>query len=386
MKIYDISINSIKRRKSKAVLLLLGLSLSIASVIVLISISIEMEKNLEESLDDFGANIIITPHQKELNFNYAGISFGTVSYNSQKLKEDELLKIRTIKNNDNLKIISPKLINIDTLQDKEVMIAGVHFKEEILLKTWWDINGKAPSQENETLIGSIIAAKLNINISDEIFLNGKKFIVVGIINPTGSQDDEIVFIDLGFMQSLYGQENEISLAEISALCYDCPIEEIVRQASEKLPYAEIKPLKQAIESKMAAIHSFEKFSFGISLVIIIISMMIVFSNVNSSVIERTREIGVFKAIGYKNIDIMQIIFTEVLLISVVAGIIGYFLGLSGSHIFIPLIAENANFNINFSWSLLSIATIISASVAFIASMLPLKKAVRLDPIAALKTL
>ncbi|MCF6268318.1 MAG: ABC transporter permease [Melioribacteraceae bacterium] len=386
MKIYDISINSIKRRKSKAILLLLGLSFSIASVIVLISISLEMEQNLEESLDDFGANIIITPDKKELNFNYAGISFGTVSYNSHKLKEDELLKIWTIKNKENIKIVSPKLINISTLNESEIMIAGVHFNQEILLKTWWDINGNVPVQKNETLIGSIISTKLNVHINDEIILEGKKFIVTGIINPTGSQDDEIVFIDLAVMQKLYNQENEISLAEVSALCYDCPIEEIVRQASEKLPGANIKPLKQAIESKMAAINSFNNFSYGISLVIIIISIMIVFSNVNSSVIERKREIGIFKSIGYKNIDISIIILAEILLISVVAGIIGYFMGLTGSHIFMPFVIESSNLQINFSWSLLSLATILSASVAVVASLIPLNSAIKLDPISALKSL
>jgi len=386
MKIYDISINSIKRRKSKAILLLLGLSLSIASVIVLLSISIEMEKNLEASLDDFGANIIITPNKKELNFNYAGISFGTVSYNSQKLKEDEVLKIRTIKNKENIKIVSPKLININTINGSEIMVAGVHFSQEILLKTWWDIDGSLPSQKNETLIGSKISTKLNVHLNDEIVLNGEKFIVIGILNITGSQDDEIVFIDLAVMQVLYNQENEISLAEVSALCYDCPIEEIVRQASEKIPNAEITPLKQAIESKMAAINSFENFSFGISFVIIIISMMIVFSNVNSSVIERMREIGIFKSIGYKNIDIAKIILAEVLIVSIAAGIIGYFVGLLGTHIFIPFVLESSNIQINFSLPLLSIAIILSASVASIASLLPLKSAVKLDPISALKSL
>lgn len=386
MKIYNISLNSIKRRKSKSILLMIGLVLPVAAVIILLTVSNKVNEHLEINLDEFGANIIITPKTDEMSFTYAGISFGNISYNSSELRYEDISKIRTIKNKENINIVSPKLIKVLQINSEEILTAGVIFEEELRLKKWWKINGKQSIAKGEVLVGEKARKKLGLIKNQKLNINGKNYDVAGIIEPTGSQDDEMVFVSLDEMQLITGEENTISLVEVAALCYDCPIEEIVRQISEKIPNSEIKPLKQQIESKMAAVSSFESFSMGVSIIILLTSILIVFSNINSSVIERTREIGIFKALGFRNADIAKIFMIEILLISFFSGIIGYIIAYYASQLFVPLLTNDREIIISWDFTLIISAIIISIGVAGLSSIVPIYKAISLDPVVAFRAL
>src|SRR3990172_459465 len=293
MTIYSISIKSLLRKKSKTFFLIFGLVLAVSSVVSLLVLSTEMSANISKDLDEYGANIIITPKSDELSLSYSGISLGDVTYNHESLTENDIKKIGRIKNNKNISVISPKLLTIERIDSNLVMIVGVVFSEEIRLKKWWKFTGRAPKELDEAMIGSEVVEKLGLGINDKIKIKDEEFSVAGILQPTGSQDDELVFVDIHVAQELFNMKENISLIELAALCYDCPIEEIVRQTSEQLPNARVSAIRQSIDTKMAAVHQFENFSIGISAVILFISLLILFTNVNSSISDRIRELGVF---------------------------------------------------------------------------------------------
>lgn len=392
MKLYNISIQSIRRRKSRTAFLIIGLLIAIASFVTLFIVSENVNKSIAESLDEFGANMIITPKSDGLNLNYGGVSIVGLTVENGSLKESDIVKIKSIKNKENLSIIAPKLFNKVTVKpenssfEKNVIAAGVNFRDEIRLKKWWKVSGRFPEKSNEILVGNDIAKKLNVSLNQKISLNKKEFIVTGILHETGSQDDGLIFIDLKTSQALFNKKDELSLIEIAARCYDCPIQEIVRQTSAKLPDAKVTAIKQTIESKMAAIHSFEHFSFGISTVILVISLLVVFTNVNASVNERTKEIGIFMAVGFRKSHIIQVILLEVLISSIVAGLSGFFIGVGAAKIITPVLSMNAESNINYNYSLLFISVGMAILAGMLASIFPALRAARLDPTVAFRSL
>lgn len=384
MKIYSIAFQSLRRRKAKTIFLIVGLFLSVASVVTLITISENINKSVAINLDEFGANIIITPKSNQLMISYGGLSLGEVSFNNSQLSENDLQKINTIKNRKNLSIISPKLFETVNLKAKNVLIAGVRFSEELKLKKWWVINGKSPFSPNNLLVGSNSAEALHIKINDTLVINEQRFVVSGILSNTGSQDDALIFMDIFTAQTLFRKPSKLSLIEIAALCYDCPIEDIVSQTSSVLPTANVTPIKQNIESKMMAVHSFERFSLGISLVMLVTSFLIVFANVNASVTERTKEIGIFKSIGYRNSHILQIILTEVIAASLTAGLLGFFAGISASKLVLPFLSMHGLSSFTYNFTTLPIAVLLSLFVGITACIYPAIKASRLDPTVAFR--
>lgn len=392
MKLYNISLQSLRRRKSRTVFLIIGLLLAVASFVTLYVVSENVNKNVAENLDEFGANMLITPKSDDLNLNYGGISVTGLTFENNSLSQDDVEKIKTIKNKDNLSIIAPKLFNsikvqnLDATGEINVVAAGVNFMDEIRLKKWWRLTGKYPSQTNEVLIGYEAAKLLGIKLNQRINLNEEEFLVTGVLDETGSQDDRLIFLDLKKSQELFNKQNELSLIEIAARCYDCPIEEIVRQSSAKLPGAKVTAIKQSIESKMTAIHRFEHFSLGVSAVILIISLLIVFTNVNASVNERTKEIGIFMSVGFRRWHIIQIILLEVLIASFAAGVFGFFIGIVGAKVITPILSMDDSIKINFNYALLLLSAGMAVIAGLLASILPALRAARLDPTVAFRSL
>jgi putative ABC transport system permease protein len=385
LKLYNISLNSLWRRKARMLFLLVGLLIAISTVIILLNITQTMNSDIANKLDEFGANILIVPQSDELSLSYGGMSVSGVAFDVKPLDESDISKIGKIKNKDNIKIISPKLLNVAEIQQKKVMVVGVDFEQELALKKWWIIIGATPKEKDEALVGAEVKKKLNLSLGQVILINSVPFKIKGILEENGSQDDQLVLIDLGRAQQLFNKGSEISLIEVAALCYDCPIEDIVAQTSEQLPGAKVTAIQQTIKTKMKSIAQFEQFSIGVSIVILLVAGLIVFTSMSASVNERKKEIGIFRAIGYRQSHIIQIILQEAFLISSVAGIIGYFLGLVISIYVAPIIGADS-VTISMNINMISISLIISILIGMSASLYPSIKASRLDPTVALQSL
>lgn len=382
MRLSNISINNLKRRKANMFFLVLGLSIGIATVVALLTVTVTMREDIDRKLDEFGANILIVPKSDQLSLSYGGMTISGV-FEVRELQENDISKIRAIKNNENISTIAPKLIGAVEVGRKKVLLVGVNFRNELKIKKWWMIRGSHPDKANEVILGSKAAKKLKKATGQTILIKQKEFVVSGVLEETGSQDDDLVFADLKTTQSILGKEGKLSLIEISALCNTCPIEEIVAQITKKLPNAKVSAVKQSVESKMHTVEQFSKFSLGISILVIFIGSLIVLTTMMSSVSERTREIGIFRAIGFRKYHIMRIILLEVLIVSIVGGLVGYIAGFSVARLVTPRLVD---LSLSVSWNpyLAIFAVMLSILISLLASLYPAIYASRLDPVKALR--
>ena len=385
MKLYRISMNSLKRRKGKVFFLVFGLSIGIATIVTLISVTESMTLDLEDRLDRFGANIVMTPKNENLTLSYGGVSVGGVNYQLTEFNESDLAGIRKIKNSKNLGIIAPKVLGPYHLSGKNVLLMGVDLESELALKTWWQFDGKYPETQDELLIGAQAARAFNLKVGDRVDLEGGRFHVSSILNDTGGPEDSIIIGDLHALQSVLGKTGKVSLVEISAFCRGCPITEITLQIAEKFPDAKVTALRQAVMSKMQSIDLIKSFSFGIALLVIFIGSLLVFVTMMGSVNERTREIGIFRAIGFRRGHIMQVILLEAMIVGLLGGFLGFFIGNGVAWSAIPLVIANGTFS-GINPALGGISILLSVSLSLLASLYPALKASRLDPSMALRAL
>ena len=176
------------------------------------------------------------------------------------------------------------------------------------------------------------------------------------------------------------------MAEVAALCKDCPIDEMVRQISDALPGAKVMAIQQVVKGRMEALSQFKKFSFGISGVIMLIGSLVVLVTMMGSVRERTDEIGIFRAIGFRRGHVMKIIFLEAGIVSGLAGIIGYFLGLGAANVAVKFFSESHSVSAPFDFTLAAVAFFVALGVGLVSSAYPALMAARLDPNEALRAL
>ena len=386
MTFLDISLSSLRRRKSKMMFLVIGLVIAVSTMVTLVSVAHRMNAEIATSLDEFGANILIVPRGHDFSLSYGGMSVSSVSFDTRTLTESDAKLIRTIKNKENISIVAPKLLTATKIRGKTILVVGVEFVQELRLKKWWSIVGRAPATDSEILLGADVTTALGIGLNQVLEINGKPFVVAGTLEPTGSPDDGVVLMDLKRAQEIFGKPGELSLLEVAALCYDCPIEDIVAQTAEKLPSAKVTAIRQTIESKMEALHHFETFSLGISLVVLIVGALTVFTSMTASVNERSREIGIFRAIGFRQSNVIRIILTETLITSVIAGFLGYLVGVGVTGFVSPMLGIAGKWGYPVDLAMLGVSILLSIVVGFGGSVYPAVKASQLDPNVALKAL
>ncbi|TGE32832.1 FtsX-like permease family protein [Desulfosporosinus sp. Sb-LF] len=385
MRLTDISIQNLRRRKMRSALLVISVIIGMASIIFLYTTTQAMKEDVANKLDQFGSNILILPDTGEA-MTFGGITV-EAPIQTNELNMSLIPLMKTIKNKETLATIAPKLLVDTKIEGQEILLLGVDFPQELRLKKWWKLDGLAKNQiptANEVILGSEVARSLGLSPKQTITIKGQDFTVAGIVQPTGStENDQAVFIDLAVLQKLSNRPNAISLIEAAAFCYTCPIDEVTKQLTAILPGTKVTALRSTLESRNDTISKFNLFARSVSLILFLASSLVITMTMKSSVEERTREIGILRAIGFRKRHIIQIVLTEAGLLSVLGGLLGYLIGM-GAAVSFGSVLVNAQVQIPWQFNLLVYGLSASFLIGFIASLYPAWKAARLDPTDSLR--
>ncbi len=385
MTLKEIAYRNLLRRKSKAAFILAGLIIGVATVVTVVSLVESMTHDITEKLDKYGANILIVPKTENLTLTYGGLSLGGVSFEMEEIREKELARIATIKNAANVAAVGPMVLGAVSIQDRKVLLAGVDFKATRVLKPWWKIDGSAP-QPGGLLLGSDTAKIMGLKMGSTVDIAGQPLTVSGILQPTGSQDDQLAFTPLSTAQALLGKKGLVSMVEVAALCNQCPVDDMVRQIAAILPAAKVMAIQQVVKGRMETLSHFRKFSYGVSAIVILIGGLVVLVTMMGSVKERTEEIGIFRAIGFRKSHVMRIVLFEAAIVSSIAGVIGYLLGFGATKLTFRFFTESRDLAIPLNPELAAAALVIAMAIGLVSSIYPALMAARMDPNDALRAL
>lgn len=385
MTLKDIAITNLRRRKTKALFVLAGLLIGVSTVVALMSLVEAMKEDINHKLEMYGANILVVPKTENLSLTYGGLSLGGVSFEMQEIKEEELDNIKNIKNAANVAAVGPMVLGPVTVNGQRILMAGVDFQAFQILRPWWSVKGKIPDEDG-AVMGAEAARVLGLTTGDKFKVNNKEIQVSGVLETTGSQDDGLIFGPLAMTQELLGKKGRISMAEVAALCSGCPIPEMVEQISGVLPGANVMAIQQVVKGRMETLNHFQKFSYGVSALVLLVGSLMVLVTMMGSVRERTIEIGIFRAMGFRRSHVIRIILLEAAIISGMAGILGYVAGFSATKILIPFFTEGHGAHVPFNPVLAAGAFLLALIVGLAASSYPALMASRLDPNEALRAL
>ncbi len=387
MNLMTIPLRNIRRKPSKTLLLLLVFSLGVMSIVALFQVSRVVGHSLEKKLTAFGANIIISPVTEKLSVSYGGFHMGDMLFDVHDLPEETTVgAIRSIALQDRISAVAPKLVSMTRVEETAVALVGVRWKQERGIKSYWATAGRFPERPDQVLAGSKAAAKLALAAGDTVELLGRKFTVSGTLYETGSDDDTVIFLDLGALQELQGKPGATSFIEVAALCSGCPIEDIVAQLQEKLPGVEVKALQQVINQRMASIHFVQKLALSISVVILVTAAAMVSLSMLSAVNERRKDIGILRSLGYGKRQIFVIFCLEAGLIGAVSGLVGYLGGFGASFKVLEFLAMAEGGSPVFSFPHLLLASALFAMVTVFSAVYPAWKGAGVEPSTALVAL
>ncbi len=385
MRLEHIVLHNLRRRKGRAIFLVIGLLIGVATVVTLLSLTDAMGQRAQHELENFGANIIISPRSDALALNYGGIQLAGVNLVAKELEQSSLANIDDIPNRRNVATIAPKVLGAVEVDGQRIMLMGVDPAAEFKIKRWWSIAGRPVEQGRELLVGDVVAKRFNLNMGDTLKVNGQDFTVVGLLAKTGSQDDQLLIAPLDVAQATLGKPGQVSMVEIAALCHDCPVDDMVNQLQTVLPGTDVQAVQQVVKTRMHALGQFRLFAWGVAVTVVIIGALLVFVTMMGAISERTREIGIFRAIGYRRRHVLHLVLMEATIVSALAGVLGYLTGVAATLVALPLLDGG---KASWQWNpTLAVAAVFAAIfVGLLASLQPAFRASRLEPSEALRAL
>jgi putative ABC transport system permease protein len=384
-----IAFSNLRRRKSRAAFLVAGLLVGIGTVVALLTLSQALTVQAQNNLETYGANILVAPRADGLSLTYGGVTLGTAATEQQDIRQADLKRIDTIANRRNVAIVAPELLGAVKVDGKDGLLMGVQPKNEFDLKKWWSVDGRPPRSGDEVVAGSAAARALHLANGDRVAIGDRQFTVTGVLRPTGSEDDNLLITDLGAAQTILHKPGKVTMVQIAALCSNCPVEKIVAQVGGVLPGTRVTAMQQQVKNRMHAIDQFRTFSWIVAGVIIVIEALVVFITMMGSVNERTREIGIFRALGFRRLHVTGLILIEAAVASLLAGVLGYLAGMAVSYALLPVLAgSGASADVAVAWTPALAAGAVGLAVAIgaVASLYPALRASRMDPTVALRAL
>jgi putative ABC transport system permease protein len=380
-----IALSNLRRRKARALFLLVGLAIGVATVVALVAITQSLSGQTEARLQSDGANILITPPSESVSLSYGGLSVGGMTVGARSLDQRRLDAIDSIRDRETITGVAPELVGPVRVGSERLLLMGVLPEEEFALKRWWSVDRGRPLRGTRELVAGWTAAqRLGLAMGDYVEIGGRRFTTTGILRETGSQDDDLLIVDLRAAQRILDRRGQVTLVEIAARYGEVPVDRVVEQLAAALPGTRVTEVQQAVRSRSHALAEFRSFSYAIVGVVIAIEALVVFLTMMGSVNERTNEIGIFRAIGFRRGHVTRLVLIEAFVISALAGVAGYIVGMGTVYAVLPFVATAAEVLWTPLLGLLAVG--LSIGIGVLASLSPARTAGRLDPTEALRAL
>jgi putative ABC transport system permease protein len=390
MRLHTLVLKDVSRRKTKLGLAVLSVVVAAAAIVAVVTTFSAATQGLYEESNKFGANIIVRPEVAKIPLVAGSTSIGSLSTGENYIEESQIPKIYTIKNNTNLAVVAPRLYGIAKLGNSSVVVMGIDPEKEIKLKSWWEIQGHwmpaETSEKTEVMVGSDIAGPLGLKEGSPITLSQGNVsinaLVAGVIERTGGNEDGYVILPLATSQYLLSKEGKVSSVEVRALCNNCPVEEMSRQIEEVLPGTEARPMSQIVKTEMAVVEHTQSSAMAVSIITLLVSTLTVASTMLASVNEKLKEIGIMRAVGASNTQVVYMLFFEGAIIGVIGGSIGFVIGTLVSYIAAPLLVSVTPPPM---WEIWPVVAGICILTGMVASVIPAKRALGIDPAEVLRS-
>ncbi|MDR2967911.1 MAG: ABC transporter permease [Methanobacteriaceae archaeon] len=310
------------RNKSRTFLAVIGIGIGIATIVALGAITAGLTTGIEDTLHAGGAELSI------LNKEFA--TSGGTPYGTECLDEKWIDKIKNISGVKNAQGVYLATVPID---NSFGMVIGINISDEFNLSSvsMALTEGRMIKDDaKEVLLGKLTLEYYNKSIGDKITINGQEFLIVGVYESGTANIDSGIFASLDNVQKLMDDYGNISVIYVylnNGVDANSVVEKINSSYGDNLTTATSMADIEMVASQLTIVNAA---SWGISLLAILIGGIGIINTMIMSVYERTREIGVLKAVGWKSKKVLGMILGESLVLTITAGIVGSIIGIIGA--------------------------------------------------------
>ncbi|MBD3303563.1 FtsX-like permease family protein [Candidatus Woesearchaeota archaeon] len=399
---FKLAFHSLKGRSVRTWLTMIGIFIGITAVVSLISLGQGMQSSINAEFEKIGKNrIMITPGSGQFGP-------GGESMFSGNMTEDDLEVVRKVK-------------GVDIATATISKSGKVKFKDEVEFMSVWGYSTDADAEaltertsfldveegrqlkkgdKRKAVIGYDVAYdtfEKDVRVGDKILIQDIEFKVIGIQKKAGTGvHDSLARIPLEQAREVYDKPETVStifaLTELTE-----PPGEVAerikkdlrrhRDVDEDEEDFSVQTAEQMISQLNTILGIVTIFVVGIAAISLLVGGIGIMNTMYTTVLERTKEIGIMKSIGARNSNIMLLFLFESGILGLAGGIVGVVIGLGISKVG-EIIAQNLGadiFHASFSPFIIIGALVFAYFVGTMSGILPARQASRMNPVDALRS-
>ena len=396
----EIAFNALLSNKLRSILTMLGIIIGVGAVIAMISVGMGVQQKVTNSIASLGSNMLIVMPGSA---NSGGVRSAAGSSQKLKLEDAEAIKVK-IKNID---YVAPTVNSSYQVvygnQNWNTSVYGVTPEymaiRDLTVSTGSFITQNDLSTRTRTaVIGTTVAANLfgTVNPVGKTFrIDSSPYKIIGVLESKGQSSmgrdqDDVILIPLTTAQErllgiTYIQSINIQVSQLDKMDQvQNQIETLLRQRHRIIGNKEddftVRNLTSLMETMSSTTTMLTLFLGSIAAISLVVGGIGIMNIMMVSVTERTREIGIRKALGATFKNIMMQFLIESIIIGVIGGFLGIVFGISTS----LLISKFGGFTTVITAAPIILSFGFSVGIGLFFGIYPARKAAKLDPIEALR--
>ena len=369
---------SLMRRKSRMVVALLAIAVGATILSGLVTIYYDVPRQMGAQFRNYGANMILTAADEDFT-----------------TEDMENAKAQIAAN----ELVGAAPYRYETVRIRELpfMAAGTDMAQAEKTSPYWSLEGEWPSETYDLMLGASIASDLSLKVGDTIEvsytiteadeeagieddINYIDFHVTAILSTGGSEED-YAYMSLEDMETLTEEYDTIDLVELSVSTNTAGLNTYVDKITEAVPAVNASLVKRVTASETTVLSKLQALVLLVTIVVLALTMICVATTMTAVVTERRKEIGLRKAIGATDSEIIKEFMGEGMMLGAAGGVLGSILGFAFAQAVSMSVFSSS---ISFRPLIVPITIVVSVAVTAIACLPPIKSATNIEPALVLK--
>ena len=363
---------ALRLRLQRVFIIFTALTVGASIVTAMAAVYFDINTKMSQELRTFGANF------------YIGSADGGM------MNQAELNSILQKAPDGFITAASPYLYGVARSDLEKIVLMGVNFDAMRILAPYWQITGSAINvnfDDRNAMIGKTLAERLHVKVGDSLQLSKNavekhSFNIKGIVEA-GDATDNMLIVNVEFAQNWLDKEGVVNNALLNVQNEQGAntVDQFAEKIMQQYPDLTARPIRKVSASEGQILEKIKGLMGLISLVILVLATLCVNTTLIAIVGERSKEFALQKSLGAKKFDIIRQISTEILIIAFCAIIIGLGLGYLLAQVLGITVFKSY---IDIRLPVLPITVVLSLLVAFVAVIIPTRRALSINVANVLK--
>jgi putative ABC transport system permease protein len=365
-------LKNVLHRPVRTILTTLGLAIAIAAVTILVGISWNFERSFLTLYNSKGIDLVV-------------VRAGNSNQLSSSLDEKMADRLRQIKG---VAEVAPSLVDTVAFEEQNLVSVLVDgwMPGSILFRGIKILEGRAlkPGDDKAVILGRVLAMTLGKKVGDRLQIAGETFDVVGIFESESWFENGSLTMPLKTLQKMMGREGQVTGLLIQAKASDeRSIKELRRRIESTIPGVAATPARDHVQGD-TQIRLARAMAWTTAAIALFLGSVGMLNTMLMSIFERTREIGILRAVGWRRRRVLTLVLGEALAIALIGTFMGVLFAVVGLRVLTLAPTARGFISPNLPPEVLLIALAMGVGLSLLGGLYPAARAAALEPTEALR--